>query len=374
MAIKAPGYNVSAAVSAGFVKNDGSGNFSFGELGGSGGGGGVGTGWELIEVKDITVDTTSVTFSGLDGDTDGQYMLLYRIRKIPVTGSSRRVSIQPNGISTNQNSLGRFHDPSGNNATSSFTLLNIAAFSSGALQQNVGVLILDAKTGSQGRLYTADVATYFSTNVVTIDGQRRDHYAGVWRDSVTNITSLDFVSDFANGLGAGSQFCLYKKSSQTGGSGTLQLIETKLITVATNLITFLGLDGDTDSVYKMVYNFKGVGVGITNYTIRPNGITTSQASVQHTFANNGTHTTFSFPSDLRFATIGSAHVGGELTFYAETGRRRVYKGGHMAGGAVPSVGSAIVREWGGVWDETVTNITSLEIVASTASGIPIGSY
>ena len=72
MPIISPGYNVSGGVSAGFVRNDGSGDLIFGEPGT----GGVGTGWELVEKKVIGSDTTSITFSGLDGDTDEQYMFI----------------------------------------------------------------------------------------------------------------------------------------------------------------------------------------------------------------------------------------------------------------------------------------------------------
>ena len=367
MGIKTGSYNVDAGVSAGFVKTDGSGDFLFGEPGG--GGGGVGTGWQLIEVKDITVDATTVTFSGLDGDADGEYMLLFRFRTSQALEAF--YTIEPNGISANQNTIRQIIIATGV-STATFPTLLLASAGTNTDKQWIGIAYFDAKTGTTARQIISDSNTRLTNLTIAAGGLRRATFAGSWDDTTTNITSLDIVCDIANGIGSGSQLCLYKKTAANVGGG-LQLIETKDITVATNSITFSGLDGDTDLVYKLVYDFIGVGVGVTNYTLRPNGITTSQGSIRHNFSSAGTHDVASF-ADLRFATIGTAHTGGELMFHAETGRRRVYHAAHTGGGVVSGATAGVTaRQWYGTWDETVTNITSLEIFASTASGIPIGS-
>ena len=54
----------------------------------------------LVEKKLITVNSTTVTFSGLDGDVDDVYYLTIRNNKNTVGGTF--LDIQPNGITTNQ--------------------------------------------------------------------------------------------------------------------------------------------------------------------------------------------------------------------------------------------------------------------------------
>jgi len=371
MSFKAPGYNVSAAVSAGFVKNDGAGNFSFGEAGGAGGGAGVGSGWQLIEVKDITTAATSVTFSGLDGDADGEYMLLYRIRKIPATASIAFYTMRPNGISINQDTIRRAHSTSGANITSIFNDLRIADGGFTAGVQQVGVLYLDAKTGTEARQFLSDL-NLFAGAVPLINGAlRRDIYSGLWQDTTTNITSLDIVANFTNGIGIGSQFCLYKKSSEVGGGAGLELIETKLITVDTNTITFSGLDGDVDKCWKLFWTADGPTAATGDYIIRPNGQVAGAAGSVHnvhrrTFAANNT-LGFTFP-DLRFGRQTSPRIHtSELTFYAESGRPRTYNSvvNSMSTLGTVGVNRTTGEQWYGSWEDgagNTINITSLVLV------------
>lgn len=206
MSFKAPGYNVSAAVSAGFVKNDGSGNFSFGELGGSGGGGA----WELVEKKDITSDTTSITFSGLDGDTDEYYMMLFRLRT--PTAVVLAYTMRPNGITANQNTILSVFSSSGVASISVFPSLLLATAGALTDKQFMGVLYFDAKTGTTARQFISDTTLRISNQVMVFGGLRREVLAGSWDDTATNITSLDIVCDLTNGIGIGSQFSLYKRS------------------------------------------------------------------------------------------------------------------------------------------------------------------
>ncbi len=209
MSIKAPGYNVSAAVAAGFVKNDGAGNFSFGEAGGGGGGG---SGWDLIETKDITAATTSVSFTGLNGDVDKYYQIVYVIEKPITTASNSSYVLRPNGISTNQNTIERNFSSSGGVGTNLFSDLRLAG---GGLQANIqmlGSFFFEAQTGNLIRQMMGSKNTFSTGQLFNFGRVARVVSASIWEDSTTNITSFDIVANFANIMGVGSTFSLYKLS------------------------------------------------------------------------------------------------------------------------------------------------------------------
>ncbi len=207
MTIIAPGYNVEGSPAAGFVKNDGSGNFIFGEPGGGGPGSAA---WELVEKKDIASAVTSITFSGLDGDTDEQYMMLYRIRTPGAT--TLAFTMRPNGITANQNTVIRTLSSSGTAATSVFPSLRIVGGGTSIVKQWNGLLYFDAQTGTTARQFFAHNTIRISSTSMGFGGLRSDEVVGSWDDTTTNITSLDIVCDLTNGIGIGSQFSLYKRS------------------------------------------------------------------------------------------------------------------------------------------------------------------
>ena len=371
MTIIAPGYNVEGSPPAGFVKNDGSGDFLFGEPGG--GGGGVGTGWELIEVKDITVDATTVTFSGLDGDTDGEYMMLFRLRT-PLA-SAVNYTLRPNGISANQNTIRRTV-VAAVTTTATFTTLNFASAGNVTIKQWIGVLHLDAKTGTTARQIVSNSTTRLTGLTVATGGLRRSNYGGSWDDTVTNITSLDIVSDLDNGIGAGSQLCLYKKSAAVASVEGWELIETKQIATDVTTVTFSGLDGDVDGKYMMQYNFKNSSATIARYRLEPNGISTNMRTVFIQHRANGTNATFDFPL-LRIAVGNDGNnVMGRFFFDARTGnstRQMVNDNSEidLDGGAPAASFRRNIHS--GYWLEDTINITSFDVVSDLASGIGIGT-
>ena len=272
MGIKAPDYNVSAGVSAGFVKNDGSGNFTFGELGGSGGGG-IGTGWELVEKKDITSDVTSITFSGLDGDTDEQYMFIMHETPLSSAGANYQITMRPNGVTTQlQTFLVSSPSSSGLRFAVNYTDLRWR----GQYQRALGVTVdttmwLSSKSGSPRNFRSLQGSS--STPKVFPSGSGLEISSLSWEDTSTNITFIDIVASVAGGIATGSTYCLYKKSAENGSVNGLELIETKFITTATSSLTFSGLDGDVDKCYKLIWNIIGptTGAAIQNYIIQPNG-------------------------------------------------------------------------------------------------------
>jgi len=382
MGIEAPNYNVSAGVSAGFVKNDGSGNFTFGELGGSGGGG-IGTGWELVERKVIASDTTSITFSGLDGDTDEQYMLMAHETPPVSAGADYLITLRPNGATTLQQTF-YISSPSSSGLRFATNFLDIRW--RGTYQRAIGIVIdstiwISAKSGDIRvmKAFTGGAGNNPAQSFPT--GLGLEMTTSRWRDTVANITSLDIVASTAGGIGAGSTYCLYKKSAENGSVNGLELIETKLITTATGGLTFSGLDGDVDKCYKLIWNATAPSSGsLPQYLIiQPNGQVAGAAGSVHDtlFINEtvGGVQRFQFPS-LRFATIGLSPrvLGGELTFFAETGRTRIYMSQLNSSNSSPP--SPLTRtgnqHWHGSWSDGASNTTNITSLVLTAlNGNPV---
>lgn len=77
----------------GFIENDAAGNFSFGNVGSVGS-----SNWAHIETKTLLADTDTLIFSGLNGDTQEIYKLVYHQNHAPAGVPSRAWEIRPNGF------------------------------------------------------------------------------------------------------------------------------------------------------------------------------------------------------------------------------------------------------------------------------------
>ncbi len=382
MPIISPGYNVSGGVSAGFVRNDGSGDLIFGEPGT----GGVGTGWELVEKKVIGSDTTSITFSGLDGDTDEQYMFIMHENPLTSAGASYQITIRPNGATTLQQTQSMaIPSSTGNILHSNFTDLRWRISYQRALELVVDTTLwFHAKSGNVRLLHCTSGAGGGIQNPFP-SGLGIEISTGQWDDQNANVTFIDIVANTAGGLGAGSIYWLYKKSSLTGGGG-LELIETKIVGSPTGSLTFSGLNGDVDKCYKLIWSVTAPSSGGSPqyFIIQPNGQVAGAAGSVHDtlFINDNSVgvARFQFP-ELRFATIGLSPrvIGGELTFFAETGRTRTYmsllNSTSTAAAAATRTGN---QHWHGSWDDgagDTINITSLVLnnLAGNSVAYTVGS-
>jgi len=179
---------------------DGTGNWST-PSGGGGGGGGL----TLVENKVITTSTNAVTFSGLDGNTDVYYRLIYKIF-LGASGNLSSVLLKPNS----QNS----------NLTSYKTRAN----SGGQATGNTGDWPLSLDPISAGGFLSGDVVIHAACSVNGVAQQRTciahlvgsantieiGYFAGKWNETSTNMTSLQITSGGTVDIGDGSQFALYK--------------------------------------------------------------------------------------------------------------------------------------------------------------------
>jgi len=160
----------------------------------------------LVEAKEITSNTQATTFSGLDGNVDILYMLQYYW--VNGTGAAPQVniSLEPNGLSSNQTGF-QFNFASGG-STAAISSLQLSSFA-GATGRCYGTAWLWAQADNPGstavpRAFRSDWSI-FTTSMS--GGLRCD---SLWNDTSTNITSLVVQGNLANSLGTGSVYTLYK--------------------------------------------------------------------------------------------------------------------------------------------------------------------
>ena len=163
---------------------------------------GGGSGLTLIETKTVTSDVTDVTFSGLDGDTDGVYLLVFRLK----AAASGAVVLQMNGATTNHS------------GAQAVIRADAASFYGGTGTWRFA-------NPSNGDVYSGEVRISAKSSINGV-GQRRQYwgqsgghsgsysqyywYGGEWDDTSTNITSIVIHAEVASAIANGSQFSLFK--------------------------------------------------------------------------------------------------------------------------------------------------------------------
>lgn len=141
----------------------------------------------LIEEKTIPAGTTSVTFSGLDGDSDLEYFIQYELY-IPDT-ADKIMSLKPNNVATNQKSA-RFGNWTGSVGQNNYTYLWFTGNGWNKAGYCKGYYYLKAKTGTYRWYHGKDTwtASDFSNWVL-------QEVSGWWSDTSSNITSLVVAID-----------------------------------------------------------------------------------------------------------------------------------------------------------------------------------
>lgn len=144
------------------------------------------SGIRLIQTQTVTATCTTVTFSGLNGNSDKAYYITGHM-KGAITGLCIAVA-QPNGASTNCHG-GVYIDTGGTAARTlgSHMLLGLVGGASGAglcsafeatLQADATNALVRLLSGGGSAVVTGGSATYMSVS------------SGQWNDTTTNLTSL----------------------------------------------------------------------------------------------------------------------------------------------------------------------------------------
>ncbi len=161
---------------------------------------------ELVRIEKYVTPSDAAldhTFSGLNGDTDGIYVLTYHITQ--KNSDIVEIVVKPNGITTNQYGSEWYAGSPGDSGVLTFTTMRIVRlgnFAGGALS-------------GEARIYPKTGMIRFMRCNSCDNNNNGAHYTvsigSSWTDTSTPITSLVISSD--NQLAAGSTFTLYRMPS-----------------------------------------------------------------------------------------------------------------------------------------------------------------
>lgn len=148
--------------------------------------------FRLVEPPRIlTAAATSVSFTGLKGNQSKIYRFFCRIIS---AGAAAVITIEPNGVSTDQ-----------------FTrsIENAAAGSTATLR--IGEVETTQSCFIDGMLWAKTGASRYFVSRAMISSTRVWSSGGQWNESSTEITSLNFVCNVAANMAAGSEFQLLEQ-------------------------------------------------------------------------------------------------------------------------------------------------------------------
>lgn len=151
----------------------------------------------------------TMTISGLSGNTDSEY-ILHGALLVP-TATANIISIQPNGLATNQ--VAKLTSLFGTAAAK--TVWEIANYSAGFTGVPVMMLEFEARIRAAKTLNgTAVYASIYGSSHLIGDLANNESYSyqfhGLWDETSTEITSLVINSSVATGILADSEVKIYK--------------------------------------------------------------------------------------------------------------------------------------------------------------------
>ena len=159
-----------------------------------------GGGLILVEKKLLVAHATTVTFSGLDGDTHELYRLIARM--VNSSGNTTGYVWRPNGETTN--------------LSSKFSYINATDQTPSTLQLSGDTQ--DITNGSYW-YFTIDIIAKKDPNAIAMpryytgtagNGAASALLQGKWNETATNLTSIVIVAADTDGIGNGSTFALYR--------------------------------------------------------------------------------------------------------------------------------------------------------------------
>lgn len=146
----------------------------------------------------------------------------------------------------------------------------------------------------------------------------------------------------------------------------LQLVEKIIVTVDTDVVTFLGLDGDNDGTYIIEAILIAGNNNGDNYHVRPNGSDANCESIA--LINTGAVLIPSAQAYLLFGDLGPTgsfnYSRGELRGAKTGGLRRAGWATSYRGINGTNIGYQI--QWG--YADSATNITSLDVFVEGGAG------
>jgi len=153
--------------------------------------------WKVARV-DVTSDVTQVDFTGLDGDSDGLYVLVCYIN---------------NGSSSAANYGLRFNDDTGTNYTYVYLYGNGSSVSTDVDSLSylyLGYLAAGSRAFKVYWIYPKTGQLRYVTGHHVDTNHRAWHIGGWWTNTTDNLVKISIVASATGAISAGSWFILYK--------------------------------------------------------------------------------------------------------------------------------------------------------------------
>jgi hypothetical protein len=144
----------------------------------------------------------SITFSGLNGDTDKLYLMTFYLKVGGPAASTYSVTFKPNNVTSNQTAIGKSTSTSATTVGSygsSWVITNMLRGS-----EYYGQVFVQADKAvqrvfsSQGIAYTAAGGVFAQEDMM------------YWNETSTNLTSIVLAGSSTGNFDVGSEFHLYK--------------------------------------------------------------------------------------------------------------------------------------------------------------------
>jgi hypothetical protein len=246
---------------------------------------------------------------------------------------------------------------------------------------NAGILIGESTNGLQGFSVSRVYAKSGAVRLVNVNYVRLINgttvngvvcLGGVWNNTADNIVSIQVVDGGGTYLDVGTRLIVLKSNNFTNGTPT-GIINTpyiqgswvrvgSAITSSQSSVTFSGLDGDRDVIYRIITHTKNAA----GYAfLRFNSDTSSNIGYQLLRGSNTTVDASRATNSLKFLTISTGNSCAEMILFAKTGFVRPSILTSTYGIATTTVEA--VTTIGQVYNETSTNITSLVVACSSGN-------
>jgi len=159
----------------------------------------------FLERISVTVNTDSVTFNNLDGNSDKVYKIFSKIKN-PRTSFSTYY-IYPNGSSSDANCVDLyFYSRTGIKVRTYVDVANLVY----GKAYNLGDCFSVTTIMADGGFYRGTISTYSYHGIAGSDFIGGGQANGFWNITTGNLTSIELNSDNGVCYGAGSEFWLYK--------------------------------------------------------------------------------------------------------------------------------------------------------------------
>ncbi len=161
--------------------------------------------WQIEYDSTLTSAATTVTISGLTGDTAEEYLLI--VRAIADSASIATYVLRPNNDSTGSiYGLQSLYGSGASAGAGRSTGSSIYQSEADSGRTATAKTLIYAKTGHI-RLFLVDIARDITGTTVTYTMM----YAYSYNETSTEITSLALISTETDGFGVGTEIILYKK-------------------------------------------------------------------------------------------------------------------------------------------------------------------